>query len=158
MTNHTLKSRAVSCSDPQQAAHELGQQYGVPELAAELNTPVGVLYNKLNPYSETNHLQLREAVFLTAKTDDNRILEAWCTARGGVFVPLPANVECDEELSDQLLTLNEQLGAALAEVKAARADGVITAQEFAVIATECSKTVRELLALKTVVQSQVRAI
>ncbi len=157
-TRRSLKQRLASCSDPLQAAHDFGQHHGVPELAQKLNTPAAVLYNKLNPYNESNHLQLREAVFLTELTKDTRIIEAWGTKCGGMFVPMPESVACDEDLSDQLLELVEQLGTALATVKDARKDGVITDSEFEQIRHELNKTMREVLKLDAVVESQVRPL
>ncbi|TVP11771.1 phage regulatory CII family protein [Shewanella sp. KCT] len=154
----SLKRQLASCSDPLQAAHDFGQDHGVPELASKLNTPQAVLYNKLNPYNESNHLQLREAVFLTEITGDKRILEAWAAKAGGMFVPVPESVACDEDLSDQLLQLVEQLGHALAAVKEARSDGVITPQELTHIRHELTATVREVAKLDAVVESQVRTL
>lgn len=154
----SLKQQLASCSDPMQAAHDFGQHHGVPELASKLNTPPAVLYNKLNPYNESNHLQLREAVFLTELTQDTQIIEAWATKCGGMFVPLPESVACDEDLSDQLLQLVEQLGHALSTVKEARSDGVITSSEFEQIRYELNNTMREVLRLDAVVESQVRTL
>ncbi len=153
----SLIKSAVSC-DPLAAAHDLGQVFDVPALAQELNTPTAVLYNKLNPYNESNFLQLREAVRLTEITNDNRILTAWCGARGGMFVPMPAGVQCDEELSDQLLDVTAVLGEAMAEIKASRADGVITQQEREQIGLHLRKSINELLKLDSVVASQVRSL
>lgn len=153
----SLIKPAVSC-DPLAAAHDLGQAFDVPALAQELNTPVAVLYNKLNPYNESNFLQLREAVRLTELTNDNRILAAWCGARGGMFVPMPEGVQCDEELSDQLLDVTAVLGEAMAEIKASRADGVITPQERQQIGLHLRKSINELLKLDSVVASQVRSL
>ncbi|MBP7996956.1 MAG: hypothetical protein KAY89_02485, partial [Thiopseudomonas sp.] len=82
----------------------------------------------------------------------------WCHSRGGVFVKLPEAVNCDEELSDQLLLISEQMGIALAEIRDSRADGVITPDEFERIGRELTNTVREVLSLKAVVSSQVREL
>jgi hypothetical protein len=158
MLKQTLKHRKTSCIEPEDAAHVVGLEHGVRELAEKMNIRPAVLANKLNPDNETNFLYLRDAVFLTELTDDNRILEAWCAKRGGVFVPLPEEVACDEDLSDQLLGLTSQLGSALAQVKDARADGVITTDEYDRIRVELRKTVNEVLKLDAVVSTQVRSI
>lgn len=158
MTKHTLKRESLSCSDPIYAAHALGHDYGVDKLARDLFQQPGVMYNKLNPENDSNHLYLRDAIHLTELADDDRILSAWCHSRGGVFVKLPESVNCDEELSDQLLLISEQMGIALAEIRDSRADGVITPDEFECISRELTKSVREILSLKAVVSSQVREL
>lgn len=154
----SLNRRLASCNDPLIAAYTFGHRHGVKHLATITNTPEGVMYNKLNPENESNHLQLREAVFMTADTGDTSILEAWCLKAGGLFVPVPAGVACDEDLSEQLLALNEQLGKALATVKEARADGVITHSEMEQIRFELQRMIGEVLKFDAVVASQVRSI
>jgi hypothetical protein len=158
MTTRTLKRKTLSCTDPLYAAHALGHEFGVDKLANTLFQQPGVMYNKLNPENDSNHLYLRDAVHLTDIANDDRILSAWCSQRGGVFVKLPEAVNCDEELSDQLLKISEQMGMALAEIRASRADGVITHDEFESIGRELTNTVREVLSLKAVVSSQVREL
>ena len=158
MSTRTLKRKTLSCTDPLYAAHALGHEFGVEQLAHALFQQPGVMYNKLNPENDSNHLYLRDAIHLTDMADDNRILSAWCQSRGGVFVPLPESVNCDEELSDQLLKISEQMGMALAEIRASRADGVITQAEYESIGHELTNTVKEVLSLKAVVSSQVRSL
>ncbi|MGI2125559.1 phage regulatory CII family protein [Shewanella oncorhynchi] len=158
MSKLTLKRQSLSCTDPLYAAHALGHDYGVDKLAKDLFQQPGVMYNKLNPDNDSNHLYLRDAIHLTELADDDRIVSAWCHSRGGVFVKLPAAVNCDEELSDQLLLISEQMGIALAEIRDSRADGVITPDEFERIGRELTNTVREVLSLKAVVSSQVREL
>ncbi|CAM3899557.1 phage regulatory CII family protein [Rheinheimera salexigens] len=154
MNNRTLKNTHFSC--PLDAAHFVGHQYGVERFSAETFQKISVVYNKLNPENDSNHLYLRDAVLLTDKANDNLILETWCQQRGGVFVKLPDSVSCDEELSDQLMRVSEQLGAALGEIRLAREDGVIDSTEFARIKAKLMKTVDEALALNAVVEGQVR--
>lgn len=158
MSKLTLKRQSLSCTDPLYAAHALGHDYGVEKLAKDLFQQPGVMYNKLNPDNDSNHLYLRDAIHLTELADDDRIVSAWCHSRGGVFVKLPEAVNCDEELSDQLLMISEQMGIALAEIRDSRADGVITPDEFERIGRELTNTVREVLSLKAVVSSQVREL
>lgn len=158
MSNRTLKRHPLSCTDPLYAAHALGHEFGVDKLAHTLFQQPGVMYNKLNPENDSNHLYLRDAIHLTDIANDDRILTAWCQSRGGVFVKLPESVNCDEELSDQLLKISEQMGMALAEIRASRADGVITQDEYECIGRELTNTVKEVLSLKAVVSSQVRSL
>ncbi|MDP2715517.1 phage regulatory CII family protein [Rheinheimera sp.] len=154
MAKHTLKTGAYSC--PLIAAHQVGHSYGVEKFADDTYQSRGAMYNKLNPDNDSNHLYLRDAILLTEKANNDAILEAWCHQRGGVFVRLPDAVACDEELSDQLMRVSEELGAALGEVRAARSDGVIDPSEFETIKTRLMNTITEALALKTVIKGQVR--
>lgn len=155
MSNNTLKPK----QDPQcpmVAAYLLGQRHNASDLARKLGVSPNVLGNRLNPDQDFHKLGLGEAVAITELTNDNAILEAWCQQRGGVFVKLPEHVSCDEELSDQLMRVSEELGAALGEIRHARADGVIDRTEFERIKAKLMNTVTEALALETVVAGQVR--
>lgn len=155
MTYNTLKPTHVS-QCPLDAAYLLGKRHNASDLARKLGVSPNVLGNKLNPDQEFHKLSLGEAVAITELTNDNAIVEAWCQQRGGVFVRLPEAAACDEELSDQLMRVSEELGAALGEVRAARADGVIDPKEFDRIKDKLMSTITEALALKTVIKGQVR--
>ncbi|MBV2127947.1 phage regulatory CII family protein [Arsukibacterium indicum] len=155
MSNNTLKQNTIpQC--PQDAAYMLGKRHNVSDLARKLGVSPNVLGNKLNPDQEFHKLTLGEAVAITELADDNGILDAWSHLRGGVFVKLPEAVCCDEELSDQLMRVSEELGSAMAELRRAREDGVIDPMEFERIKARIMTTVTEALALKTVVHGQVR--
>lgn len=158
MTDNTLnKNPASQCPlSPLDAAYLLGKRHNASDLARKLGVSPNVLGNKLNPDQEFHKLSLGEAVAITELTNDNGILEAWAHQRGGVFVRLPEAVACDEELSDQLMRVSEELGAALGEVRAARADGFIDNTEFESIKARLMNTISEALALKTVIKTQVR--
>ncbi len=158
MLKPTLKHRHTACIEPEDAAHVVGLEHGTKELAEAMNIRQHVLANKLNPDNETNFLYLRDAVYMTELTRDNRILDAWCAKRGGVFVPLPEGVQCDEELSDQLLEVVAVLGQAMGTIKTSRADGVITANERQQIGLHLRKSINELLKLDAAVDTQVRDI
>jgi hypothetical protein len=156
MLKQTLKHRHTACIEPEDAAHVVGLEHGTKELAEQMNIRPAVLANKLNPDNETNFLYLRDAVFLTELTDDNRILEAWCAKRGGVFVQLPEGIQSDEEFSDQLLEVMAVVGEAMATIKESRADGIVTPQERKQIGLHLRKAVTELLKLDSAVDGQVR--
>lgn len=75
MNNRTLKKNHFSC--PLTAAHHVGHQYGVERFADETGQSRAVVYNKLNPDNDSNHLYLRDALLLTEKSGDDSVLEAW---------------------------------------------------------------------------------
>jgi hypothetical protein len=157
MSNNTLKQAPVpQC--PLDAAYMLGKRHNTSDLARKLGVSPNVLGNKLNPDQEFHKLSLGEAVAITELANDNAILEAWCHQRGGVFVKLPDAVACDEELSDQLMRVSEELGSAMAEIRHAREDGLIDPAEFERIKARLLNTVTEAIALKTVIKGQVRDI
>lgn len=156
MTNRTLKNPIHSC--PMIAAYVVGHEYGVDRYAKETYQSPGSIYNKLNPDNDSNHLYLRDAVLLTEKANNDLILETWAASRGYVLVKVPEQVCCDEELSDQLMKVSEELGAALGEIRHAREDGVIDSSEYEQIKKKLMDTVTQALALKQVVKAQVREL
>lgn len=157
MTNNTLKKNQIPHC-PLDAAYLLGKRHNASDLARKLGISPNVLGNKLNPDQDFHKLSLGEAVAVTEITNDNAILEAWCLQRGGVFVKLPSEIVSDEELSDQLMRVSEELGSALGEIRHAREDGIIDHSEFERIKTKLMQTVTEALALKEVVADQVREL
>ncbi|MCB5226226.1 hypothetical protein JAO78_005290 [Alishewanella sp. 16-MA] len=154
MTKHTLKPFSYSC--PIIAAYQLGHSYGVDRFASETYQNVGSMYNKLNPENDSNHLYLRDAILLTEKANNDAILSAWAQQRGGVFVKLPNNLSCEEELSDQLLRLSEEMGLTSGGIRESRSDGIIDPDEYEGIEARIDALVTEALALKALIKSQVR--
>lgn len=156
MSKHTEKAAHILHSCPMEAAYQLGKANNASELARKLGISPVVLANKLNPHQEFHRLTLGEAVAITELSNDDRILESWAHSRGCVLVHVPDVVGCDEELSDQLMKLSEEMGDAMGEIRQARSDGVITPDEFEAIKTKLMSMVREAVALKTMVKGQVR--
>lgn len=156
MTKRTLKPFSNSC--PIMAAYQLGHSYGVERFAAETYQNAGSMYNKLNPENDSNHLYLRDAILLTEKANDDAILSAWAQQRGGVFVKLPANLNCEEELSDQLMKLSEEVGLTAGEIRTSRGDGVIDPAEYERIKANIMALVTEALTLKALIKDQVREL
>lgn len=141
---------------PQDAAYALGKRHNISLLARKLGMSPNVLGNKLNPDQEFHKLSLGEAVALTELSNDDAIIESWALSRGYGLVRIPSNSGCDEELSDQLMKLNEQMGLALGEIRHARLDGIIDSTEYEQIRKKIADTVTEALALKAVVKTHVR--
>ncbi|WP_445425196.1 phage regulatory CII family protein [Alishewanella sp. HL-SH06] len=155
MNNNTLKPSGIPHC-PQDAAYLLGKRHNASDLARKMGMSVNVLGNKLNPDQEFHKLTLGEAVAITELANDDAILESWANGRGYVLVKVPGQVSCDEELSDQLMKLSEEMGAALGEIRHAREDGIIDPAEYEHIKAKIMATVTEALALKEVVKGQVR--
>lgn len=151
------KGKSISQS-PLDAAYQLGLDHNASDVARKLGISPVVLGNKLNPHQEFHKLSLGEAVAITDITGDDRILEAWARSRNFALVKIPGAVSCDEELSDQLMKLNEVLGSALGEIRQARQDGVIDPVEFNKIKDKLVLLITESLALENVLQDQVREL
>lgn len=154
MSKHTLKKNGHSC--PMVAAYIVGHDYGVDKFAKETYQSAGAVYNKLNPDNDSNHLYLRDAIHLTEKANNDLILETWATNRGYMLVKIPEQVSCDEELCDQLMKMSESHGNTLGEIRQARADGIITPEEFTAITQKIKSQITEVLALKELIRGQVR--
>lgn len=154
MAKLTLKKSSFSC--PYQALRHVGLAYGAERFANETYQSVAVVYNKLNPDNESNHPSLRDVIALTDKSNDTSIIEALCHHFGGVFVKVPDQVCCDEELSDQVCRASEEMGAVMGEIRQAREDGIIDPQEYEQITQRIATAIKEALALKAVVKAQVR--
>lgn len=138
--------------------YRVGHTFGVEKLADYLFQSRAVVYNKLNPDNDSNHLYLRDAIALTDKSNDDSILQEWAHQRGYLLVKVPDSVCCDEDLSDQLMKLSEQMGVAMGEVRQARADGVIDPDEFDRVRAGIKGLIKEAMALKHVIGSQVREL
>ncbi|MFP2768068.1 phage regulatory CII family protein [Oceanisphaera sp. KMM 10153] len=138
------------------AAYLLGQQHNISELARLLGKSGNILSNKLNPDCDTHHLTLAEAVAITELADDDTILEAWAHSRGKALVSVPSGESTDEELADQVMLVNEVMGAVFQELRLARKDGVIDPQEHKTITSAVQSAVRELMNLEADVAASVR--
>lgn len=155
MSNNTLKPKGVpQC--PQDAAYMLGKRHNTSDLARKLGMSPNVLGNKLNPDQEFHKLSLGEAVAITELTNDDAIIETWAASRGYVLVKMPDQVCCDEELSDQVMKLSEEMGSVMGEIRHAREDGIIDPQEYEQVTQRIATAIKEALALKAVVKAQVR--
>ncbi|MEN3158267.1 phage regulatory CII family protein [Alkalimonas sp. NCh-2] len=156
MSKHTKKAAQILHSCPMEAAYQLGKANNASELARKLGISPVVLANKLNPHQEFHRLTLGEAVAITELSNDDRILESWAHSRGCVLVHVPDVVGCDEELSDQVMRLSEEMGETMGYIRQARSDGVITPAEFEGIQSKIISMIREAVALKSLVKGQVR--
>ncbi|KRS22843.1 hypothetical protein AAY72_01650 [Alishewanella sp. WH16-1] len=157
MSNNTLKPKGVpQC--PQDAAYMLGKRHNTSDLARKLGVSPNVLGNKLNPDQEFHKLSLGEAVAITELANDDAIIETWAASRGYVLVKMPDQVCCDEELSDQVMKLSEEMGSVMGEIRHAREDGIIDPQEYEQVTQRIATAIKEALALKQVVKAQVREL
>ncbi|MEM5384164.1 phage regulatory CII family protein [Paraburkholderia phymatum] len=86
-------------------AHAVVHDYkgGCESLAPRVGMSAQVLRNKANPNTDTHHLTLRNAIDVTAMTDDDRILEAWARERGFALVKVPDVGNCNDAAIVELM-------------------------------------------------------
>lgn len=96
--------------------HAVAHEYpgGCESLAPRIGMSAAVLRSKVNPNTDTHQVTLMNAVAVTEKTDDDRILEAWARERGYVLVKLPDVESCSDgavlELMAKTWETNGEIG------------------------------------------------
>ncbi|WP_438391111.1 phage regulatory CII family protein [Caballeronia sp. DA-9] len=116
-------------------AHAVAHDYpgGCESLAPRIGMSPAVLRSKVNPNTDTHKLTLQDAVRITDTTNDERIIEAWATARDLVLVKLPAASDepDNEEILQKFLNLTMQYGELAKRHQEATEDGEVDDQEMA---------------------------
>lgn len=142
------------------AAHAVVHDYpgGSPALAARLDMSAAVLRNKVNPNCDTHHLTLREAVRITALTDDPRILQAFAQDTGRVALESPC--AADEQPSDMavlemVVAVMAGQGDLGAVIHRALADNHLSPTEFGQIEDVANAFQRKIAALMRRLQGMV---
>jgi hypothetical protein len=154
----TSKKAKIACTDPSAQGYALFIDYGDKACGDILGCSPGIARNKLNPDIETNKLSLDEAVKLSQVLDDDRQLAAWAASRGKALIDLPQGSVSDDELTDQILQLSEELGNQAKEIREARKDGVIEPDEYKLIQQRTHTLLRCVLNLDAEIASQVRTL
>lgn len=108
---------------------------GIATLAGMIGRSPGVLYNKFSEADERYDLTDREADALALEirrvTGNQDYIHAKCALHGGVFVQLPEpGAAADDDVLTSLLESMRALGDMARELTEARADGLITPDEF----------------------------
>lgn len=142
------------------AAHAVVHDYpgGSESLAPRLGMSAAVLRNKVNTNNATHHLTLREAVRISALTQDDRILRAAAAECGRVVLDLPTADDTDAsdmavlEMVAAVWSKQGDLGTAIHQ---AFADGVLTPAEFEGIAGAVHRAQTKLTALLRRIESMV---
>jgi hypothetical protein len=125
--------------DPITALHSDAKTYpkgGIAALAQLIGRSAGVLHNKFADSMPNYEITDREADALAAaireKTGSNAYAEAKAETHGGIFVPLPdPGIAGDDDIMQSLLNVMLGFGDMAKDLTEARADGVITPDEFA---------------------------
>lgn len=148
--------------DPVQSLHTDAKEYpgGITALAALIGRSAGVLHNKFadsTAYEITDREADALARAIFTRTGKQGYIEAKCAEHGGVFVPLPAPGEAaDDDVLTCILNSLRSLGNLADEVIQARADGVITQDEFTAIEVRDRRIISALLYAMANIKTQVR--
>lgn len=121
--------------DPMHALQRVLSHYpgGVPALARSTGQSPRLLHARMSDEEGAGKrtLSLRLGFALLALADtEHTFLREWARAEGGVFIPLPSSQPADDDVLDDLIALTESLGAFAHKLRDARADGVVTPDEF----------------------------
>lgn len=110
---------------------------GAEGLAPRVNMNAGTLSNKANPGMEGHQLTLKESIPIQLTTNDYRIVQAYCHALGGVFMPIE-NLDgtSDMELLNTWAKLVQEEGETAAAIREALQDSKITRDELQIIRRE----------------------
>jgi hypothetical protein len=156
---------ASTKSEPISALHAAATAYpgGIAALARVIGRSPGVLHNKFSEADERYDVMDREADALAseirAKTGDTSYIEAKCARFGGLFIPLPeSGIAADDDVLADLLNVMRGLGDMALELTEARADGVITADEFAAFELRSRRAQAHIARMVLTLKSQVSVV
>lgn len=105
---------------------------GTESLAPRVGMSAGILRNKVNVNCTTNHLSLAEANRIMGATGDHAILQALAQEHGYTLQKIEA-VPDETPVMRRLLALGAAEGKFSQTIHDALADGIISANEMAVI-------------------------
>ncbi len=112
---------------------------GTNALAAMLDMSPTTLLHKASPTDARQWFSPEECLSVTEATDDNDFLNALCTARGGMFMPVTADLQglVDGDLVNVMREASQFIGK-LADARSKSSPGGedITANELAAIEAE----------------------
>lgn len=130
------------------AAHATAHGYpgGAEALAIRMGKAPGALRQELLG-KPTHKLGLRDAAAMIDLTGDHRIIHALCAQVGMVAIPVDANGARGGDLLGMLLDQHAATGDMAAAVRAAVADGVVTANELSDIADRVADKIAGLQAV-----------
>lgn len=133
---------------------------GIVTLAKLIGRSPGVLYNKFSEADDRYDLTDREADALALEikrvTGNQDYIHAKCALHGGVFVQLPEQgVAADDDVLTSLLESMKALGDMARELTEARADGLITPDEFSAYELRARRLITRVHESVQTVKSQV---
>lgn len=140
-------------------AYRIGHEFpgSVAGLASLMNKGDVVLRNKLNPNSESHHLNIEEFEMMVDFSNKNLdVAEFFAAKCSAVVVQLPDLPESDMEILDGFMSAMKELGEVSAAFQKAYSDGDISKREFGDISSEIDDVLAKLLEFKASVKRIVR--
>lgn len=142
------------------SAYRMAHQFngGVVALAHMMGKGEKVLASKLNPNTDTHHLNIEELEMMADFTNSNlELAEYFADKAGAVVIKLPALPDLsDMGLLDGYLAIMRELGALSSEFQDDYSDGEIDGKEFSRIAHKISLVQGKLLAFEAAIKQVVR--
>ncbi|WP_135276930.1 phage regulatory CII family protein [Methylotenera oryzisoli] len=140
-------------------AYRVGHEFpgSVAGLASLMARGDVVLRNKLNPNSETHHLNIEEFEMMLDFANRNQDAAEYFAAKaGGVFMKVPDVPESDLGLLDLFMGTTKELGDVASAFQSAYADGNYTNKEYDALSVEVDEVIARLLEFKAGVKRVVR--
>lgn len=140
-------------------AYRVGHEFpgSVAGLASLMGRGDVVLRNKLNPNSETHHLNIEEFEMMLDFANRNQDAAEYFAAKaGGVFMKVPDVPESDLGLLDLFMGTTKELGDVASAFQSAYADGNYTNKEYDALSVEVDEVIARLLEFKAGVKRVVR--
>jgi len=140
-------------------AYRIGHEFpgSVAGLASLMARGDVVLRNKLNPNSETHHLNIEEFEMMLDFANRNQDAAEYFAAKaGGVFMKVPDVPESDLGLLDLFMGTTKELGDVASAFQSAYADGNYTNKEYDALSVEVDEVIARLLEFKAGVKRVVR--
>ncbi len=140
-------------------AYRIGHEFSgsVAGLASLMGKGEVVLRNKLNPNSESHHLNIEGFETMVDFANRNQdVAEFWSAKAGGVFVRVPDVQDSDLGLLDLFMGTMKELGDVSSTFQTSYADGNYTHKEFAALEIEVDEVIAKLLEFKAGVKRVVR--
>ncbi len=140
-------------------AYRIGHEFpgSVAGLASLMGRGDVVLRNKLNPNSETHHLNIEEFEMMLDFANRNQDAAEYFAAKaGGVFMKVPDVPESDLGLLDLFMGTTKELGDVASAFQSAYADGNYTNKEYEALSVEVDEVIARLLEFKAGVKRVVR--
>lgn len=135
---------------------------GITGIARLIGRSAGIMHNKFSQADERYEINVREALaigqVMAATMGSTAFAEAIAAQFGGLFVPLPPEgMAADDDVLSALLDTVQSLGNLARELMEARADGVITQDEYAALDLRAKRMQAKIHYAMQTLRSQVQA-
>lgn len=131
---------------------------GIAAAARKIGRSPGVLHNKFSEAMTNYEVTAREALALADYAQTTVYAEAVCEHFGGVFLVLPTGQAGDDDVLQSYLSIIQQMGELSKEFTEARADGLITPDEFNAVKLRAYRTIAAIQYMVADIETTVREV